>query len=193
MWNAFRQFIAQFIPVEEEAFEAARPYFREVLLQKGDFFVREGEVCGQLGYLHQGLLRSFYLHESGEEMTYCFCSDHQLECAFKSFLLEQPSGISIQALEDSRMLMISKQDLDQLFDSSLFWSRIGRSLTAREYLKMERYAADQKVENAREKYLSLLKEHPDLIGKVPLHYIASYLGISGRHLSRLRRELLSLP
>lgn len=189
MWTSFRKFIEQLSPVQNDEFEFARPFFREVQLPKGHFFIREGEICKQLAYLHKGILRSFYTNEKGEDVTYCFCTDHHLETSFKSFLLQQPSHISIQAMANSSLLIIEKEDLDRLFAGSLFWSTTGRLLTEREYLKMEEHASDIKAESAREKYLRLLHEHPVLLQKVPLQYIASYLGITSRHLTRLRKEI----
>jgi CRP-like cAMP-binding protein len=189
MWNSFRQLIEQFAPIQEDDFEKARPFFKELRLAKGDFFIKEGEVSHRLGYLQQGILRSYYISEKGTDTTYCFCTDHHMECSFKSFLQQQPSRLSIQAMEEATLLVIEKNDLNKLFANSLFWSNVGRVLTEYEYLKMELHASEIKTENAKEKYLRLQKEHPVLIRKVPLHYIASYLGITGRHLTRLRKEL----
>lgn len=190
MWHSFKKLLSGFIIVDENAFDSANVFFKEHKLSKGDFFVREGNACNQLAYVYQGILRSFYINEKGEDITYCFCANNDMETSFKSFLLGEPSAISIQALEDTSLLVIDKNDLQHLFDTHLFWSEIGRLLTEQEYLKMELHASTIKNESAKEKYLRLIEERPMLLQKVPLHYIASYLGISNRHLTRLRKEIL---
>ncbi len=190
MWHSFKKLLSRFIIIDENAFESANDFFKEYRLSKGEFLVKEGTVCNQLAYVNQGILRSFYINEKGEDITYCFCADNDIETSFKSFLLGEPSSISIQALEDTSLLIIDKTDLQLLFDTHLFWSKIGRLLTEQEYLKVELHASAVKNESAKAKYLRLVEERPILLQKVPLHYIASYLGISNRHLTRLRKEIL---
>ncbi len=187
----FKDLIRKLTEISDEEFEAAKPFFKETVLKKGDFFIREGKVCQHLAYVNKGILRTFYLDEKGEEITYCFCTDNHLETSFKSFILQQPSALSIHALEDSELLVIEYDDLQQLYSNSKVWEKIGRLFSEKEYLKMEEQASARTKETAREKYLRLLEEHPLIIRKSPLTYISSYLGMTTRHLSRLRKELIS--
>lgn len=187
IWEAFREYISKSCNMDEAAFEFARPYFREKRLYKGDYFIREGQLCHQLAFIHKGIFRSFYTDEEGDEKTYCFCSNNDIETSFESFISGKPSSLSIIAMEDAELLWIEKKDLNHLFENYLFWSELGRILVEMEYLKMARHAAETKTETAQDKYLRLMKERPELLQRVPLHYIASYLGISSRHLTRMRK------
>ncbi|WP_126972674.1 Crp/Fnr family transcriptional regulator [Gynurincola endophyticus] len=189
MWDSFKELIARFTTIDQHAFDSAKPYFHAEKLQKGAYFIRHGEICKQLAYIHQGLLRSFFVDEKGNEITYCFCTDNDIETSFKSFITHTPSELSIQALEDTTLLVIYQKDLQYLLDKFIFWNKISRLLTEKEYLKMEEHASQSKTDLAKEKYLRLLRERPQLLQKVPLYYIASYLGISNRHLTRLRKEI----
>lgn len=192
IWDAFRKNISKSCRINETAFAAARPYFREKRLQKGDYFIREGQSCHQLAFVYRGIFRSFYIDTGGNEKTYCFCADNDIETSFESFISGKPSFLSVIAMEEVELLAIDRKDLNYLFENYLFWSELGRILVEMEYLKMSRHAAEVKTETAQDKYLSLMKERPELLQRVPLHYIASYLGISSRHLSRMRKAVSAL-
>ncbi|MNJ86408.1 Cyclic nucleotide-binding domain protein [compost metagenome] len=189
MWQNFTYIISQLCTPDEDALRAAQKLFKEELLPKGTYFVQEGKVCTRLAFVHKGLFRSFYVDEQGEEVTYCFAKEADIETSFESFISGEPSAISIIAMEEVEILVIEKEDLNSLLEKYLFWNRLSRMLTEKEYLKMTRHAAESKTGSARVKYLNLLEQHPGLLQRVPLHYIASYLGISSRHLTRMRKTV----
>lgn len=189
MWENFVNIISKLCIPDEEAVKMAQKFFKEEKLSKGTYFVREGEVCNKLAFVSTGLFRSFYINEKGEDVTYCFSKESDMETSFESFISSTPSSLSIIAMEESEFLVIEKDDLNKLLERYLFWNKLSRLLTEAEYLKMTRHAAEIKTESANIKYLNLLKQSPDLLQRVPLHYIASYLGISSRHLTRMRKMI----
>ncbi|RAV99634.1 Crp/Fnr family transcriptional regulator [Pseudochryseolinea flava] len=187
----FRHFLNQVVPLHEHDFTIGFQYFHERRLTKGEHFIEAGEVCKQLAFVNSGMLRTYFVDDNAEEVTYCFCTENHFETSFKSFIQQKPSTLSIQSLEDTNLLVINFQDLQQLYWKSKTWERIGRVFSEKEYLKMEEHASNVKNETASAKYLRLMTDHPQIIQKAPLNYIASYLGITPRHLSRLRGELNS--
>lgn len=187
----FRAFLNRVVEVDEHDFKMGISYFRTLTLRKGEHFVTTGEVCKHLAFVQSGMLRTYFVNDNGEEITYCFCTENHFETSFKSFILQTPSLLSIQVLEDAELLVISFEDLQHLYRESQTWERIGRLFSENEYLKMEEHASNVKNDSASAKYLRLMHDHPQIIQKAPLTYIASYLGITPRHLSRLRRELTS--
>lgn len=189
MWSAFTGMISRWCTPDEAALAAARIHFKETRLPKGTYFIREGSVCTGLSFIYKGLLRSFYINDNGEEVTSCFSMEGNMETSFESFIAATPSALSIVAMEDTELLSIEKKDLNLLLEKYIFWNRLSRILTEQEYLKMTRHATANQTEPAQVKYCNILKEHPCLLQRVPLHYIASYLGISSRHLTRLRKSL----
>jgi CRP-like cAMP-binding protein len=112
-----------------------------------------------------------------------------LTTSYKSFILQQPSTLSIQALEDTELLVIDYENLERLYSTSMVWQNIGRAVAQREYIVMEQYASVLNNETAKEKYLRLLKEQPTVLQKANIEDIASYLGITRRTLSRIRQEI----
>ena len=92
-------------------------------------------------------------------------------------------------MEETELLIINYEDLQKLYSISLAWQNIGRAFAEKEYIIIEQYASSLNSESAKVKYLRLLKEQPQIIQKAPIQYIASYLGITTRTLSRIRKEI----
>ena len=189
MINNFKIFITQITPISDSEFEKTVVFFKEKTLQKGDFFVEQGKVCKHIAFVNKGTLRTFYINEKAEEITSCFCTENGLTTSYKSFILQEPSNLSIQTLEYAELLVIDYDHLQKLYSTSIVWQNIGRAVAEREYIVMEKYASVLNNETAKEKYMRLLKEQPNVLQKANIEDIASYLGITRRTLSRIRKEI----
>lgn len=189
MINNFKIFITQITPISDSEFEKTVVFFKEKTLQKGDFFVEQGKVCKHIAFVNKGTLRTFYINDKAEEITSCFCTENGLTTSYKSFILQEPSNLFIQALEYAELLVIDYDHLQKLYSTSIVWQNIGRAVAEREYIVMEKYASVLNNETAKEKYMRLLKEQPNVLQKANIEDIASYLGITRRTLSRIRKEI----
>lgn len=187
--NNFKTFLSQIVPISNDEFELTFQSFQNVILQKGDYFVNEGKVCRQIAFVNRGVLRVFYLNEKAEDTTSCFCSENSLCTSYKSFILQSPSELSIQAMEECELFVIDYHQLQNLYKTSMVWQSVGRIVAEREFIAMEKYASMLNNETAKEKYLSLLKEQPIVLQKASVKDIASYLGVTSRTLSRIRKEI----
>ena len=185
----FKNFIRLHTAISDREFEESMACFQKMTLTKGAFLVQQGQVCRQIAFVGSGVLRTYYLNEKGEDTTSCFCTPNHFTTAYKSFILQIPSNISIEALETSEILMISHHNLQKLYANSAAWLNIGRVFIEREYLQMEQYATVLNNETAKEKYQRMLTEQPEIIQSVPVHFIASYLGVTRRTLSRIRKAM----
>ncbi len=185
----FKQFLKKISPITDSEFVDTIFYFTEQNLKKGDFFVKQDKVCRNIAFILKGTLRVYYINEKAEEITSCFCTENNLTTSYKSFILQQPSNIILQAIEDTQLLVINYENLQKLYARSAVWQTIGRSVAEREYIVMEQYASVLNNETAKEKYLRLLKEQPNVLQKASVEDIASYLGVTRRTLSRIRQEI----
>jgi len=159
---------------------------RPKLLQKGDFLIRAGTVCAEFVYVRSGLLRSFHVKDNGEEVTYCLTFPGQPMTALSSLITQQPTKENIQALGPTEMEVLSRDDLEGLYAASLGWTRVGKLLTEQQYVELENRIFSLQHLSARQRYQQLLEQHPAYVRHVPLQHLASLLGITPRHLSRLR-------
>lgn len=158
-------------------------------LSKGDFFIKEGAICKEVAFVISGIFRSFYYSSTEEEVTYCFLSENSFITAYSSFITQTKTTESIQALTDIELYSISKNQLSKLEESSTNWLRLFKFFAELEYINLEKRIFLLQKESAEKRYKELLKTHPDYLQSIPLNHLASYLGITQRHLSRIRRSI----
>jgi len=159
-------------------------------LSKGDFFIREGKLCKEVAFINSGILRTFFTPESGEEITYCITFPNTLVTAYSALITSLPTLENIQAVSSCELLVVQKTDVDQLSQSSLNWTRFFKIIAEQQYIELEKRLFLFQKEKAKKRYIDLLENQPAYIQQIPLQYLASYLGITPRHLSRLRKEIV---
>lgn len=174
----------------EEELNELEPCVTTRTLKKGEFLVKEGVVCKELVYIKTGVVRSYYTTDSGKEITYCISFGNSMMTALSSLVQGTPSVENLQALTPLELVSLSKAHLERLCDSSINWLKVHKFFMEQEYIKLEKRIFSFQKENARERYEALLQEQPEYLDQIPLQYMASYLGVSSRHLSRLRKEMV---
>ncbi len=187
--DQFKAFLKKISIISDKEFDESSSLFSALNLKKGDYFVKQDTVCRQIAFMLTGTIRTFYINEKAEEITSCFCTENSFTTSYKSFILQQPSKLILQAIEDTQLLVISYENLQNLYANSNVWQNIGRTIAEKEYIVMEQYASMLSNETAKEKYLRLLKEQPIVLQKATIEDIASYLGVTRRTLSRIRQEI----
>ena len=163
--DKFKQFLKNISPITDDEFADTISYFTELNLQKGEFFVKQDKVCRHIAFILKGTLRTYYINDKAEETTSCFCTENNLTTSYKSFILQHPSNLVLQAIEETKLLVIDYENLQKLYAKSAIWQTIGRAVAEREYIVMEQYASVLNNETAKEKYLRLLNEQPNVLQK----------------------------
>lgn len=157
----------------------------QVVLSKNEFLVKEGKTCRHLYFLQHGALRGYY-NLDGKEITHWFAFENDFVTSFHSFITGQPAVENIQLLEGSILWAISKDKLTSLLNKYHEIERLLRIAYEKYYLRLEERFVNAQFKTAAERYNELLQQTPHLLDRVPLGYIASYLGISQETLSRVR-------
>lgn len=170
--------------------EAAWLLFRDALIQrdlnKGDFVLQPGQVCRHIFFLQTGLLRSFHSKE-GDERNLAFTAENSFVTDLKSLRSEQPTELTVQALEPSLVLGIAKTELIRLYQTSHQIEAFGRNVLETLLVEQEEYAAWFKLYSAKERYDLFAQKQPSLVQRISLSHLASFLGIRRETLSRIRR------
>lgn len=187
--DKLKTFLQTLTPISDKEFEESKSNFYEVNLKKGDLLLQKGKVCKQMSFVNRGSLRTFYFNNKAEEITHCFRTEMTFVSSYRSFILQEPSFLSIIALEETELIVIDYDKLQKLYDTSMTWQNIGRLLAERSYVFMEEYASVLNNESAKEKYLRLLNEQGEILQKANIEHIATYLGVTRRTLSRIRQEI----
>ena len=188
--KAFHEYLETFgyLRADEIRSLLALVHYRK--LKKGDFFIREGQVSREVGFVVSGLIRSYYTVSSGEEITYCFRFPNDMIAAYSSFITGNKTEENLQAISEVELLVIAKQELNKIANESLIWTRFLKEMAELQYIELEKRIFQLQKTTALQRYEDLLLHHPEYVQKIPLQYLASYLGISQRHLSRIRKELV---
>lgn len=180
--------IRHFWPTVTPDFEAA---LQEVLVReeipKKTVILQEGQVAKKMYFVEKGCLRGYYLKE-GTEVNSWFMKEGDFVISIVSFYTQQPSEELIETLEDCVLWSISYQRLHQLYFQHPEFNQVGRLLTERYYVLSEQRTQSLRKKSADERYRQLITSFPDISKRIPLKYIASYLGITSETLSRLRAK-----
>ncbi|NML70598.1 Crp/Fnr family transcriptional regulator [Chryseobacterium sp. RP-3-3] len=158
-------------------------------VHKNDFFLHEGDRCREIAFIVSGIFRSYYISDEGKDMTYCFRFPNQLMASYSSFISDSPSRENMQAITDAHLMVLKKEVIDHIAKDDLNWTRFLKMIAEQEYLELEKRFFQLQRDSAGQRYEYLLGNQPDYIQKIPLQYLASYLGITQRHLSRIRKEM----
>jgi len=156
---------------------------------KNDFFVQEGEKCKEIAFIISGIFRSYYISDDGKDITYCFRFPNQLMAGYSSFISDSASRENMQAITDADLMVLKKDAVDGLVKDDLNWTKFLKMIAEQEYLELEKRFFQLQRDTAAQRYEALLGNQPDYVQKIPLQYLASYLGITQRHLSRIRKEV----
>lgn len=162
--------------------------FEPMTIKKKKDLLIAGQVCNYLYFIVKGCLRSFYIDSKGVEHIYQIRMDNNWISDLESFFSKKPSKYNIEALEDSHFLRISNDRLEQLLIEIPGLERYFRILFQKAYVNALSRLNATMWETAMDRYNELLKEHPEVFQRVPLIYIASYLGITPESLSRIRKQ-----
>lgn len=179
--------IQHYAPLSHAAQQALEDCFEKIALPKQDLLLTEGKVCRHLYFLESGALRGFY-NLDGKEITHWFGFENDFVTSFHSFITQEPAVENIQLLEGSILWRIAKDQLTALFDQYHEIERLMRIAYEKYYIRLEERFVNGQFKSAAERYDNLLQHTPHIIERVPLGYIASYLGISQETLSRIRSK-----
>ncbi|WP_343555483.1 Crp/Fnr family transcriptional regulator [Sphingobacterium sp.] len=174
---------------EEEEINEIIQLFEYKKLNKNDFFVKENQPCHEVAFIQSGIFRSYYSSADKEDITYCFRFPNTWIAAYSSFITGGPSTETMQAITSAELWTIKKHTIDKLATDSLKWTKYLKMVAEEQYLELEKRVFQLQKETASQRYANLLKNHPEFIQQLPLQYLASYLGITQRHLSRIRSEI----
>ncbi len=179
--------ITHYYPLSTEAKNALGHCFEKVMLAKNEYLLNEGQVCRQLYFLEHGALRGFY-NLDGKEITHWFGFENDFVTSFHSFTTREPAVENIQLMEGSILWAISKDTVADLFNQYHEIERLVRIAYEKYYIRLEERFVNAQFKTARERYENLVQQTPHILERVPLGYVASYLGISQETLSRIRSQ-----
>lgn len=187
-----RNSINRFTTMSHEDFNLSESFWHTKTYKKGEFYNDFKQVCKHLGFVVEGVFRTYYVDEkTGDEKNIYFYTNNQIVVSYASFINQVPCHYYTQAMVDSKVIYIHIEKLQMLYQKSHVWERFGRLIAE----QASNIALDRTesflFQTPEERYLNLVHQHPDIINSIPLYHISSYLGIQGPSLSRIRKRIAS--
>lgn len=158
-------------------------------IKKGEFFLKAGEIPQYLGFIQTGIMRLYYISESGMEFTKHFCTKGSFVLSFGAYLEDRESRFYIEAIKDTHLLLANVNEHRKLVDRHPSWQIVGRKIAENQYLLKEKRESEFLLDDALTRYLNFLADYPNLESEIQQYYIASYLGITPESLSRIRLKI----
>lgn len=157
--------------------------------KKGENFITANQLNTKIAFILKGGFRFFY-EKNDNEITCLLAFENGLIGSFESNILKQPCTQTIQAIEESDLFIIDYRDLEKLYDKSPKFERVGRLIVEYYLAFLQQRITSYLLDTPEERYMRLINETPDILNRVPLQYIASYIGVTPVSLSRIRKRIL---
>jgi len=190
--NNFLEFALSFLDSDNDSLQRlmndAIAAFSLLELKKNDYFVREKEICQHFCYVESGILQHA-IEVLDEEKTSYLALKNSVTSSLNSFLFQKPSRKNIKAIADCRLWIVDLPNFKNLIEKNEAFHQFYYNLIEKQICLIDDYRIDLLTLTPEERYKKLLSTEPKLLQEVPLHYLASFLGISSRHMSRIRKNI----
>ena len=192
MFQQLQKAIKNKVTISDDELSELYRHFTPKTIRKKQLLLEEGDVCNRVAFIEKGTLFSYSTDEKGGVHVMQFAFEGWWMSDLFSFLTGEPSKLSIEALEDCEVLLISKDKHAELLEKMPVFESYMRQLYQNAYVSLQRRMEETIGLTAEEKYSRFLNgPFSGLLSRVPQHLIASYLGITPETLSRIRRQFAS--
>lgn len=183
-----RKTIVNLIHLNKEQIDYILTHFESRILTKDNCFVNFGERCDEVAFLKSGIIRFYYLSKYDEQTTCYFALPNEFITSIKSFNFKKNSREVLQAITDCELFVIKRKNLEKIYaefpSTQLITQRVYETLS----INLQKRIALLQINSAEERYDYLQFHQSVLLKNVPLQYLASFLGVTPQHLSRLRKS-----
>jgi CRP-like cAMP-binding protein len=187
--DEFINYLLKFGNLNKQQTDFIRSKAKTLELHKEDYFSEAGKIPRQVGFILDGVVRFCYYNNNGEEITHSFSEEHNFVSDQQRFEAQVVASEYIQAVTNCKLLVLSKKDWDEIGNTIVGWDTIAGLIVKNCLLKTIERRSPLVSEDATARYLSFIEQFPGLVNRIPLSYIASYLGITQQSLSRIRKNI----
>jgi CRP-like cAMP-binding protein len=189
MYSQVIDYIKQRVDIRREEIEESLKYSDFKTYSKGDYILRAGEHCRFIGFLNKGFIVTTFVDDTGDEKAAEFKHEGCFFTYTEGLMRNGPSHKNFIAIEDCEALVLKKEYLPLIFKANPKFETLFSQILAEELRIVLINEQNSKTQTVEERYLALEKTYPQALQRVPVKYIAGYLGIEAPSLSRLRRRL----
>lgn len=191
MFEKFKIYLVEKAGLTEEEFNQLSPILLSKIVAKGDYLLKQGEICKHSFFVEKGLLRSYSIDQTGKEHIIQFAPTNWFISDRSSVYFNEPSDFFIEAIEETTVVVIDKNFVSHASEISPPFGQYNELLLQNHIRHLQKRVNQLLGASAEKRYLNFIQLYPDLTLRVPQWMIASYLGITPESLSRVRKELAS--
>ncbi|MCA6068019.1 Crp/Fnr family transcriptional regulator [Chryseobacterium sp. RG1] len=184
------QLILQKIKLSDKEIDLCVHYFEPVLYAKNVVLEKEDKIPNYLYFVVSGFVRLFHYNEKGDEITTHINCPPGFITAYSHFVNQTKSDQNLECITECELLRIKKVDLDLLIQESPAFKDFSFLVFQQSLSYNEKRSKELATLSAEKRYLKLLNEHPEILHNVPMQYIASFLGMNPKSLSRIRKQII---
>ena len=195
MYSRYKTFIEKYISFNVIEWTLFKSKLTVKSYKKGQTIHQIGDVCTKLAFINSGLARAYMIGEDGKEYTWSiFFNDENSHMTnlfvvdYDSFINQTESSLGIEVIEDCELFIITYRDVQFLYDKLKKGEKFGRLMTQEAYSYLHKMVIDRQIQTANERFDEFMQKTPYLLDKVPQYHIATFLGITPQHLSRLKNS-----
>lgn len=177
--------LAEISTIPEESWQELISHLKTQKFRKGENLVNAGDRAHTLYFLESGLARSYFIDQKGKEFIKAFFTQGDVAGPYTEMLMNEPTLIFIEALEDTDVIALDFHVLQKLYSKNIWFSEIGRKICEQYFITKEQRIFEFLHYSAAERYQHFIRKNAELIKRLPQYQIAAYLGISPVSLSRL--------
>lgn len=189
MFETLLSHIQNKVDVTEAQKNELQSFFNFKKLRKKQYLLQEGEICKCLSFVSKGLLKSYFMDEKGNEHINMFAFEGWWISDFNSFINQETSVLNIDAIEETELLMITREDYENLMLAIPVMDRYFRILYQNSLVTKDYRLIVSNSFTAEEKYTQFAQKNPEVIRRVPHNLIASFLGLAPETVSRIRKKI----
>ncbi|MCY0968061.1 Crp/Fnr family transcriptional regulator [Chryseobacterium wangxinyae] len=182
-------FILRFGNLNQQQMDFIASKATELIIPKDVYFSEAGKIAKQIGFIVDGILRVCYYNNKSEEITKYFIEENNLVVDLESFDNQICSSAYVHAVTDCKMIVFQRKDWLELLQTIVGFDNIVHKIISRALMQKVERRSPLVSEDATTRYLKFLEIYPTAVNRIPLSYVASYLGVTQSSLSRIRKNI----
>lgn len=187
--ESFFSFIQRFGVVPPHDASVLRKYAKRCCLRSGEFFLQPGQVCHRVGFILEGVMRVYVVNEEGKDITRGFPAECHFMVDLDSYNRQKVSCEYWEAMTDVEFLYWERADAERIENEITCWQAILIPMSQHILVSASHERTEMFNDDATARYAKFLKRYPHIVARVPLRYIANYLGVAPQSLSRIRQQM----
>lgn len=189
MYQLLKSYCSNFVSLSIDELQLIEKYFEIKTINKKEFLLQDGKICNFIAFIKSGTIRHFHI-KNGDEKTCDISFENSWVTDFQSFTHDTNCIMNLQAMEETIVFLIKKENLYKLYQECNKYETFGRIMAENVAHRATEIAMSLSSDKPEERFVNLIKNKPNIFQRIPQKYIANFLGISPESLSRIRNRII---